>query len=275
MSILNSHFSYSFSNIFYSNMVLFKTNNVQDSFSYILNNALFFTENNEETIKPTVIKSQTFISQQKYDSFSGKFIIIGCTFSKCEIINVENKDNGGALYIEQDCLLTIHGTTFTECKASFNGGAAYICKRRVTFNYVDDYYTQIEDEKLPEANIQYCCFDRCQSGYENNDGDASKGFGPNAMIAGTKVNLLYTSSSNHLREKPDRSRARSGVFDIQSIDVSILHINVTEGYSKVTGALDIRGAQSGKSNFRHLTKWIACTLNLLSVQVDSKFPMQT
>lgn len=147
-------------------------------------------------------------------------------------------------------MLTIHGTTFTECKASFNGGAAYICKRRVTFNYVDVYYTHIEDEKLPEANIQYCCFDRCQSGYENNDGDASKGFGPNEMIAGTKGNLLYTSSSNHLREKPDRSRARSGVFDIQSIDVSILHINATEGYSKVTGALDIRGAQSGKIQFQ-------------------------
>lgn len=164
----------------------------KNSFSYSLKSSLFFTEENEETIKLKVLRGKDYIEHQilPNDESIGKIIIAGCTFTNCR------SDYGAGLLVEQNCIVVLHGSTFSKCDANINGGGAYICVKRNEPTVKDNKYTEIRDDKSDQIDVNYCCFDRCTA--KKDDNDLKKGFGGSAMIAGKKVNHIFSSSNNHL-----------------------------------------------------------------------------
>ena len=254
ISILDSHFSYSFSNFVYSDMALYKMIFQKDTFSHSLKSALFLIEENA-TPKPTVVKDKDFKNEQiRYENVENleNLIIASCTFNKCEN---ENGDGGG-LIIQQDINVVIHGSTFIECSAR-NGGGAYICKNKNSYKVINDYNTEIKDDQLLKAEINYCCFDRCISrkdSINDQNNDKTRGYGSAAVVAGTEVKFYFSSLNDHHESGQESYRGRGAQFDIQSYSIFAHYLNISEGYSDLCGTIEFRYCQEGSIKFQTLDK---------------------
>ena len=64
------------------------------------------------------------------DDQCGDIKITNCQFIQCFITN----DNGGGIYISEDCIVILHRCIFDRCHSDKNGGAGAIAKKLILKN---------------------------------------------------------------------------------------------------------------------------------------------
>lgn len=141
-------------------------------------------------LKNKEVSSNDFINKENHRPYfiyqggytCGHLIIAGCLFKNC----FSGDEGGGGIFVSQHENIFIHETLFDGCHSTgFTGGCCCICGKRV--QYVD--INVLIDEHLPQADIQYCCFQNCYGANDITMGAA-------LYIAAVDMNLNYTSSTN-------------------------------------------------------------------------------
>lgn len=142
----NSYLSRSFSSIIFSNSHIQKTLIHTNIFSHALKSSIFL--NNSEDI---ILNSLKTDQSQRFTETSreGNITIVNCIFENCR------SEVGGALYITQNCSVTIYGTTFKKCYA-YEGSGGYISQY---YNFRDS--PKDSNEFISVIKIEYCCFFEC------------------------------------------------------------------------------------------------------------------
>lgn len=240
-SILNSHFSYSFTNFIFSNTNLHHTILKNNEFSHSLKSAIYFINVEEDKQnKLTIIKNKEFNNQHneyKDASVYGDLTIATCTFKNCE------SENGGALFIEQDCTVILHESIFDSCKASKDGAGGFICKTKGS--RTDN---EVKDGQLTKVDVQYCCFQKCS--VVNTDSTEKTGFGSALLLSGRDVKLFYASTVECPGNGESVNEARGAQFDIQSENVFSENVNATGGKSKYCGSIEYRESKTGSFKYQ-------------------------
>lgn len=256
-SFFNSRFSHSFNNVIVSYTKYQQSKIHKCVFSYTLNSAIMFTNEgqcllfeNEEYIKNEQIKNQHIYadnytqegnSRPSFNNDCGNI-----TITECEFHNCHSSQEGGSLYIHQDCFVIIHETIFDHSSTNGRyGGAAYIVKECKT----GDTWSDFKDVMLPQADIRYCCFQDCYPTGEKSD----YLYGVALLIAGDETKLYYASTVNCPGFEEGRKKSAGAQFDIQADNVTSKFVNATGGHSQFCAAIEYRRASAGFFKFQTIS----------------------
>lgn len=273
-AFINSHFSRSFSSVFYSNTNRHQTVFHNDIFSHIINSAIFIkSETNEKNmdcffvypsedessftffkagdlihdikVKPEHYQKNLddknndnfrpyFRKNNEKKSICGDIKITNCVFNGCHA----DSFSGGSLHIEQEGSVLIHSTIFSNSHTNKKfGGACVICSSIDENNLVD-----FNAGKLQRLDIQYCCFQEC-SGADN-------AYGVAIFSAAFQTELYYASTVNC----PGKDKVAEGAqFDLNSQTVTSHSVNSTGGNSVYCSGIEYRYTESGFFRFQSIS----------------------
>lgn len=250
-NFINSHFEHFFSNVFISFTIKHETSFQNCLFSQILDSSIKLDDssdtycylessNKSKNIfkKGTLIENQIIEKRSYFTNSCGNITINKCIFNGCHSV----KSYGGSLDIEQKCFVIIYNTIFNNSSTDQNcGGACYIVKSQG-----DGQPPDFDDNKLPQLNVEYCCFQNCYG--KNNL------YGVALFSSSKKTNLIFTSAVNC---PGFQKTASSGAqFDIQANTIATKYINSTQGYATHCSGIEIRYASSGYFKFQTIYEMV-------------------
>lgn len=264
-SLFNSQFSYSFTSIIYSTTNYHSTTINNNKFMKTLSTPLVFISDSlyegkcadkcciskdyyfrpDEIIRDINITDKSFPDGYKnlnayfVDDECGDIKITNCQFIKC----FTTEDNGGGIYISEDCLVILHRCIFDRCHSKKNGGAGAIAKQ---LKFKDDKTSDPEHEETKRLDIQYTCFQGCYT-----DGD---GYGTALILGAKSVTFFYASTIDcPPRNTKTTMKQKGAQFDILSDSISSQFINATGGIAVYCGSLEYRKATKGFFRYQTIT----------------------
>lgn len=283
--ISNSHFTHSFSHILYSNSHFHSTALQNNHFMHMINTPVVFSRFIDGYCKVgaecCVSTDYNFIKDQIIEnamvsnlSFPNEFDFKNCFFyencgdikmTKCQFSYCyTTQDNGGGIFIQEDCTVILHNCIFDHCHSGKNGGAAAIAKM-IKFNDKPDISGVVTDDpmhdKTQRLDIQYTCFSDCYT-----DNKPKEGYGAVMMMGAKSVTFYYASTVNCANHG---NKPKGAQFDILSTSISSQFINVTGGKTIYCGSLEYREASSGFFQYQTITN-LECKYATSFTSVDIK-----
>lgn len=176
-------------------------------------------------IKSDVLDNFTIRERISCDLCSTEVFHISYSFfDRCEIRGTDA--DGGAIFIQTDCSVNIQQCIFEKCMAERSGGAAYLCKE-----YYDRHVYAI-DLPLQRADITYCCFSECYC-YDNSRTSFV------LVVSSSYTHFSFSNTKSCPGSEEDSPRMDSSQISCPGDTVNLNHLNLTEGKSKYSGAIEM------------------------------------
>ena len=203
---------------------------LQDKFSFFLDTPIKFSTT--EYILEGDRNAQRYVSSSDTTRIYIK---------KCQFSNIQNQNDGGAIYINIDVETTLQSTIFENIQVSNQGGAIYY---------------RGGDSPTNEFYSNYNCISNCVA----KEGSAIKAYGGRIEI----YFLGTTSCTGTISQDGTPADSSGGQIDLESTNISTSNLNLTGALSKVTSAIEYRKSTSGFFKYETIINCSGCYIIALT-----------